>query len=218
MAAQYSNQKTITIGDLDLPQREDKRYSVMFIDDALSTMKDLNKTEYCLWWYFYMTATQTEQELEPTAICEKLGIGRRTYYTALKGLVRKGYLIPNEGVLEYHSQAVQEELQEQRDEKLFVLKQKNQPEKGSKNFFSVKNDVILAAIKNLEWGGFRLWLYLYTNKEGYTFGLGQKPVCNATGMGAKQYYDAVQELIEKRVLIGYNLHYTFNARIKEEQL
>lgn len=215
MTSQYSNQKTITIGDLDLPQGTDKRYSVMFIDDALTAMKALNKTEYCLWWYFYMTATNTVQELEPNTICEKLGIGRRTYYTALKGLVRKNFLIPNEGTLEYYSQAVQGEPQEQGEERTFILKEKHQPQKGDKNFFAVKNDVILAAMKELGWSGFRLWLYLYTNKEGYTFGLGQKPVCNATGIGTKQYYEAVQELISKRFLVELNqsgLRYTFNAK------
>ena len=58
-----------------------------------------------------------------------------------------------------------------------------------------------AAMKNLSHGGFRLWVYLCRNKDGFEFGLSGAAVKEVTGISKTTYQNAVQELLNKGYLV-----------------
>lgn len=67
-------------------------------------------------------------------------------------------------------------------------------------------DALENAMNTLSHGGFRLWIYLCRNKDGYEFALSRKAAMEATGISKPTYLNAVQELIAKRFLIEAELH------------
>ena len=68
-------------------------------------------------------------------------------------------------------------------------------------WFKLNKNAMFLAMKNLSKSGFELYMYIASNQEDYKFGLGFQPVYNATGMSAKSYQRATQELKEKGYLV-----------------
>lgn len=61
-------------------------------------------------------------------------------------------------------------------------------------FFIVDSRYMHKAMKELTYGGFKLWCYLSENKNGYLFGLSHKAVYESTGMSKSTYDSAIKEL------------------------
>ncbi len=99
------------------------------------------------------------------------------------------------------------------NQRKITIGSKNEPQKGMEgNFVMIRNDVAFAALSNLKKSGFTLWLYLYSNKEGWEFWLSQQAFANSTGLCKSQYYRAFEELKEKGYITqtGSN-KFTFTA-------
>lgn len=99
------------------------------------------------------------------------------------------------------------------NQRKITIGSKNEPQKGMEgNFVMIRNDVAFAALSNLNKSGFTLWLYLYSNKEGWEFWLSQQAFANSTGLCKSQYYRAFEELKEKGYITqtGSN-KFTFTA-------
>ena len=76
----------------------------------------------------------------------------------------------------------------------------NKP-KSRMPFFIVDSRYMHKAMKELTYGGFKLWCYLSENKNGYMFGLSHKAVYEHTGMSKSTYDNAIKELKEHGYLI-----------------
>lgn len=67
-----------------------------------------------------------------------------------------------------------------------------------------------AAMRNLSKPGYYLYTYLIQHQDGYVFTLRRTHVMNITGLSKSSYYDALQELLNKKYLIeqkgGYEFH------------
>lgn len=66
--------------------------------------------------------------------------------------------------------------------------------KARNPFFIVDRRYMHKAMKELTYGGFKLWCYLSENKNGYMFGLSHKAVHESTGMSKSTYDSAIKEL------------------------
>lgn len=62
-------------------------------------------------------------------------------------------------------------------------------------------DAMQAAMKDLSGDAFKLWCYLSSNQNGYTFELSQKAVSEKTGMSKASYYRQVKEITDKGYLV-----------------
>ena len=63
-----------------------------------------------------------------------------------------------------------------------------------------KQDVFEAS-RNLKESGFKLYMYLISNSDGYVFGLSKVDVTRCMGISDASYNRAVNELIEKGYLV-----------------
>lgn len=87
------------------------------------------------------------------------------------------------------------------NQKKIIIEEKNAPQKGDNNYFSIKKEVCEQAIANLNRSSIALFFYLYANKEGYEIYLSPKEFCDKYGISQTQYYEAVKKLIEKKYLV-----------------
>lgn len=82
-------------------------------------------------------------------------------------------------------------------------------QKYDENFLQVSNEEWQCAARNLSGVGFKLYLYLAGNKNGFELALSQKAFGDATGASRNAYHRAVDELISK----GYITNLTDNTYI-----
>lgn len=66
------------------------------------------------------------------------------------------------------------------------------------------------AMRSLTKSGYYLYTYLVQNQDGYTFTLRRKHVMDVTGLSKTSYYEALQELIDKRYIIDHEDGYEFH--------
>ena len=85
-------------------------------------------------------------------------------------------------------------------QKAVQIRKERSREANDPNFSANKNDMLTAmnALTNV---GFKVYMYLISNQEGYTFGLSRVDVIEKTGISSKSYTTAVTELIDKGYLI-----------------
>lgn len=63
-------------------------------------------------------------------------------------------------------------------------------------YLRIRKDVLFNAAQRLKKGGFKLYIYLSSNKEGYILNLSQIALERDFGIKKNQFYGAVEELIE----------------------
>lgn len=66
-----------------------------------------------------------------------------------------------------------------------------------KNFMQISKDNMYAAMKVLSHGELKIYLYLASNADGYTFELSPAAIENATGVSRSSYHRAITSLTEK---------------------
>ena len=79
-----------------------------------------------------------------------------------------------------------------------------------KGFLQISIEEWQKAIQVLSKSVLKLYFYLASNADGYTFALSKQDIMNCTGISRTRYYEAVKELKEHYYLIddGYN-HLSF---------
>ena len=73
--------------------------------------------------------------------------------------------------------------------------------KGENNFLTIKFENINRAMKELSGNGFKVYVYLCENKDGYKFDLSTAALEKATGVPAKNFNRTREELVQKGYLI-----------------
>ena len=68
------------------------------------------------------------------------------------------------------------------------------------SFCTINTYALMDASKTLTSGGFRLYVYLSVNADGFEFWLSRTHVCEMMGISQSTYLKAVKELINKRFL------------------
>lgn len=76
--------------------------------------------------------------------------------------------------------------------------------KAQSPFLSLSNEYLYEAMRNLTYGGFKLFLYFANNRNNHRFALSHRIVGELTGMSKKTYDRGVNELISKGYLIRHN--------------
>lgn len=72
----------------------------------------------------------------------------------------------------------------------------------TEDFLQIKNDTWQAACSNLTYSAFKLYLYIASNKNGYTFALSYEAVNDIIPMHRNTYDKCIRELVD----MGH-LHY-----------
>lgn len=67
--------------------------------------------------------------------------------------------------------------------------------------FSAYKSDLLDAAKELNETSYKLYAYLLTNQDGYTFGLSRQDVVEQTGISSKSYDRAVKTLVDNKYLV-----------------
>lgn len=75
-----------------------------------------------------------------------------------------------------------------------------QKKKVVKDFLQIGNSEWQEASRTLRDSGFKLYLYLASNADGFDLALSQKAFQEATGVKKTAYYDAIKELLNKGYL------------------
>lgn len=194
----YPNQKTIFFNEenLFIEGEEIKIYN----DLLFSTMRSLNNTEFKTWLYFYMFTSSNFFFLSAKDICDTMGLSTSTCFHALRELANKGFLVEQENNVAFYAIPTEPNPQTNLRNAYVVEGNRNIPTENSVYYMSIKQPLVLSAVNNLSYSGFRLWLYLCSFSHDEFLEMTNKKVCSETGIGAKQYYEAVQELIEKNYL------------------
>lgn len=87
------NQKTIRIGNKNAPKKGDNDYICVFKDVYFEAYRNLTHKSIGLWMYFYGNKQGYQFELSEKAFCQESGISKSSYYSAVKELIEKGYLV-----------------------------------------------------------------------------------------------------------------------------
>lgn len=91
-------------------------------------------------------------------------------------------------------------------------------ESNSISIYGIYNKkATFAAMRALNWSGFKLWNYLNLNQSGYELGLSMKDVVKECGMNKNTYYTAVKELIDKGYLVEVELYPNLTGYLFIEQ-
>lgn len=78
-------------------------------------------------------------------------------------------------------------------------------------YATINIDAMEQAAQKLDAGAFKLWMYFAKNQNNFEFALSSKDVLETFGIKAKQYNNAVEELITKGYLVAEGGNkYTFN--------
>lgn len=75
--------------------------------------------------------------------------------------------------------------------------------KAQKPFLSLGSEHLYSAMRELTYGGFKLFLYFANNQNNHRFALSHKAIGELTGMSKSTYDRGVNELIDKGYLIRY---------------
>lgn len=86
-------------------------------------------------------------------------------------------------------------------QKAIIIKKERVKENFQDVSFSLNKNDMFAAMQNLSFTGFKLYMYCASNAEGYTFGLSREDVVKHTNIKDRSYFAAVNELIDQGYLI-----------------
>lgn len=90
-----ANQKII-YGSVLAPTDKQNLYSLRNIEAERAAMRDLNYSGFKMWVYFSENQADYKFELSREA-CNKIGINKNSYYSGIKELEEKGYLVKASG-------------------------------------------------------------------------------------------------------------------------
>lgn len=210
----YSNQKTIF---LPIHINYTTHFTRFRNEVLFSAAKNLKKTSFYIWIYLCCFLKEPQKDnptplgldLTPTKVCNVLGISKPSYYSALKELNEKKYLITSSAfsllffALPYKASTDEGEQLGAYDYsskqnivragKLYLQKV------GDNNYTPLSHDQIFDKIKNLSFGAFMVWLYLRSLPPGSIF-LSKVATCEKTGLNEDQYLKGVNELIKEGIL------------------
>lgn len=68
-------------------------------------------------------------------------------------------------------------------------------------YMKINQEAAFAAMGNLTYAGFKMWLYLSKNQAYHNFEL-SRAACQQVGIDKNAYYRGIDELIEKSYLIA----------------
>lgn len=194
----YPNQKTIFFNEENL--LIDGKNINIYNNLLFSTMKSLNNTEFKVWLFFYMNASSDFFFLTAADVCAAMGLSTSTYFHALRELANKGFLVEEGSKVAFYAIPIEPKPQTNLRNAAIVEGNRVLPTENGVSYMSIKEPLILSAANDLSYSGFRLWLYLCSFSQDEYLEMTNKKVCSETGIGAKQYYEAVQELIDKNFL------------------
>lgn len=87
-----ANQKIVRISKR-MPRDREHLYATMNLDALQFAMQELKGSSFKLWAYFNKNQDNYQFELSQKA-CEEWGIKKDSYYSAVKDLIDRGYLVP----------------------------------------------------------------------------------------------------------------------------
>lgn len=107
------------------------------------------------------------------------------------------------------------------NQKCVYIGEKYRPKKGEKDFFFVDNQILLEALKTLNYSDFKLWCFFYSKPEGYTDDLNCDNICKKIGVSRQQFYSSLKHLLQNNYLTSESVFsYYFYAKplvLGEEQ-
>lgn len=89
-------------------------------------------------------------------------------------------------------------------QKAVIINKERRKENEYDVWYSGNKNDLFEASRTLKDTAFKLYMYLISNQEGYTFGLSRQDVIEKTGISSKSYDRAVTTLIELGYLVYTN--------------
>lgn len=84
-------------------------------------------------------------------------------------------------------------------------------------YMKINQEAAFAAMGNLTYAGFKMWLYFSKNQSTHRFEL-SRTACQQYNIDKNNYYRGVEELIQKRYLVAAsdNGYYFYQVPIKDD--